>query len=143
MKRSYRYYVPESFLSRLEPLKPFHWMKNHRVPPGQVMAEDCMTKLNTILKHFEGTHNFHNFTVHSKIRSVIAGVYLTEYSRYLMDDEGNEAKSSHFFFKRNVYKAMCTNKINIQGEHWYQIDIQGRSFFRYGSTTCTYHLDIK
>lgn len=70
--------------------------------PSFVFDGECHEKLTAILKQFEGSHNFHNYTVR-------------------MDASSPQAK-------RYILEFTCKGTIDIQGESWVRLVVIGQSF---------------
>lgn len=70
--------------------------------PSFVFDDACRDKLTAILKQFEGTHNFHNFTVK-------------------VDASSPQAK-------RFMVRLECQGTFDIQGEPWVRLVVVGQSF---------------
>lgn len=70
--------------------------------PTFVFDEACAAKMTSILQQFEGTHNFHNYTVK-------------------MDPNSPQAK-------RFMLKFECNGTFEIDGEPWVRMTVLGQSF---------------
>eukprot|EP00889_Picochlorum_renovo_P004385 jgi/Picre1/31415/NNA_006767.t1 len=70
--------------------------------PNFVFDEACAAKMTSILQQFEGTHNFHNYTVK-------------------MDPNSPQAK-------RFMLKFECNGTFEIDGEPWVRMTVLGQSF---------------
>lgn len=70
--------------------------------PDFEFDDDCVTKLTDILKQYEGTHNFHNFTIRQPSTSPQA--------------------------TRFIIKFSCEGKITIAGKPWVKLVVIGQSF---------------
>lgn len=70
--------------------------------PNFVFDEACAAKMTYILQQFEGTHNFHNYTVKMDVHS---------------------AQASRF-----ILKFECNGTFEIDGEPWVRMTVLGQSF---------------
>ena len=107
-RRRYEYIFPEwMFDPALKPtskeeleLSPAEFIKRRN--PDYVFDEAAAAKLTGILKQYEGTHNFHNYTVR------------------VAADAGQA--------KRYMLSFECKGVIEIQGERWVKMVVVGQSF---------------
>lgn len=75
---------------------------NQPLPSSFVFDEAAARRLTTILRQYEGTHNFHNFTVRLEATDPSA--------------------------KRYMLSCQCAGTFEIQGQQWVRIVIIGQSF---------------
>lgn len=70
--------------------------------PEYVFDGGCVERLQTILRQFEGTHNFHNYTIRTSANSAQA--------------------------KRYILSFDCQGVFDIQGQPWVRMVVIGQSF---------------
>jgi len=74
-----------------------------RIPTNNFVFDDCCKdKLNSILQQYEGTHNFHNYTVRT----------------------AHSASNA----KRYIISCRCDSTFMIDGEEWVRLVVIGQSF---------------
>lgn len=108
-RRRYEYILPEwIFDPSLQPACKEQTTRSSpeefigRRNPNYVFDEVDMEKLNSILEQYEGTHNFHNFTVRVAASAPQA--------------------------KRYMLSFRCENVVEIDGHRWVRMVVVGQSF---------------
>ena len=108
-RRRYEYILPEwMFDPSLQPtskeqtteLSPEQFIA--RRDPNYVFDEASMAKMNGILAQYEGTHNFHNYTVRCDASAPQAKRYMLSFN--------------------------CQNIVEIKGQRWVRMVVVGQSF---------------
>ena len=70
--------------------------------PNFVFDDACKEKMTSILKQFEGTHNFHNYTIRVEATAAQA--------------------------RRYIHSFGCRGTFDINGQEWVRVEVIGQSF---------------